>query len=73
MEINQIWLDGCVGQLKNDRVFHYLSLSHKKCNVPHIWKYFEIRHGKHEHARSCVGIEISLCSEEINFITNYTI
>jgi len=46
MDQHWIWLDGCAGQFKSSRVFQWLSILHKKYNVPHIWNYFETRHTK---------------------------
>jgi hypothetical protein len=43
-----VWSNSCVGQIKNSHVFQWLSLLHKKCNVPHIWNYYETQHGKGE-------------------------
>ena len=56
MDQHWIWSDGCAGQLKNARIFQWLSSMHKNYKVPHMWNYFETGHGKGEHdgARACV-------------------
>ena len=61
------WSDGCAGQFKNSRVFQWLCLFHIKYKVPHIWNYFETRHGKWEHDCTGACIKNSLRKEEMNF------
>ena len=43
------WLDNCIDQFKNAPMFYWLCGIHVKMNVPHIWSFFESRHGKGEH------------------------
>jgi hypothetical protein len=56
MDQHWIWSDGCANQLKNDCVFQWLCILHKKLKVPHICNYFESGHGKGEHdgAGACI-------------------
>ena len=56
MDQHWIWSDGCGGQFKNAHVFQGLCMFHKKIKVPHIWNYFESKHGKGQHdgAGACI-------------------
>jgi hypothetical protein len=42
---------------------------HKKLKVPHIWNYFEYKHGKGEHDGASACIKIALCMKEMKFTT----
>ena len=47
-----------------------MSMLHKTYNVPHIWNYFETRHGKGEHDEVGACIKTALRREEMRFTTN---
>ena len=42
---------------------------HKRHKVPHIWNYFETRHGKGEHDGAGTCIKTALRSQEMKFTT----
>ena len=46
MREHLIWSDNCTGQFKNARMFYWLSRAHKETNIPHMWSFFEVGHGK---------------------------
>ena len=62
-----IWSDGCAGQFKNAHVFQRLFMLPRKIKVPHIWNYFETRHGKGGHDGVGVCIKTTLCRQEMKF------
>jgi hypothetical protein len=49
--MDQHWIcpDDCMRYLKNDHVFQWLCMLHKKIKLPHIWNYFESWNGKQDH------------------------
>ena len=65
MEQHWIWSDGCAGKFKNFHVFQWLCILHKRHKVPHIWNYFETRHGKGEHDGASACINIALRRKEM--------
>ena len=67
MELYWIWSDGYARQLKNSHVFQWLCIFHKRNRVPHIWNYFETRHGKGEHDAEGASINIALHKKEMKF------
>ena len=48
-------------------MFQWLSLLHIKYNVPHIWSYFETRHGKGENNGVGACIKTALRREQMKF------
>jgi hypothetical protein len=69
MDQHWIWLDACIGQLKNAHVFQWLCMFHKKLKVPHIWNYYESGNGKGEHDGSNTCIKRVLRRKEMKFTT----
>ena len=50
-------------------VFQWLCILHKRHKVPHIWNYFETRHGKGEHDGEGACIKTTLHRKEMKFTT----
>ena len=74
MEQHWIWFDGCVGDLKNARMFQWLYSLHKKFKLlSHIWNYFETGHGKEDHDKDGAFFKTSLHREELKLSTNFPI
>ena len=73
MDQHWIWSDGCVGQLKNARIFQWLFSLHKNYKVPHMWNYFETGHGKGEHDGTGACVKTALQREELKLSTISTI
>ena len=69
MEQQWICSYGCVGKYKNSCVLQWLCMLHKRHKVPHIWNYFETRHGKRELDRAGACIKIALRRKEMKFTT----
>jgi hypothetical protein len=69
MDQHWIFLDGFTSQLKNAHVFQWLCMLHKKLKVPHIWNYFESKHGKGEHDGAGACIKRALRRQEMDFTT----
>ena len=69
MEQHWIWSHDCAGQFKNSRVFQWLCILHKRHEVPHIWNYFEIGHGKGKHDGAVACIKTALRRQEMKFTT----
>ena len=64
-----IWSDGCVGKLKNARVFQCMCILHNRHKVPHIWNDFENEHEKGEHDGVGACIKTALRRKEMKFTT----
>ena len=69
MEQHWIWSDGCAGKFKNSHVFQWLCILHKRHKVPHIWNYFETRHGKWEHDGAGACMKTALRRKGMKFTT----
>lgn len=62
-----VWLDGCVAQFESSRPFYAIIWYHRNENIPHIWIFFEIEHGKGEHDGVGACIKRSLWKYQMNY------
>ena len=65
MDRHIIWLDDCIDQFKNARIFYWLCRMHIERGVPHIWSFFESSHGKGEHDGLWAYVKRSLIKEKL--------
>lgn len=67
MKQHWIWSNNFTGQFKNARMLYWLSRTHRKTNIQHMWSFFEARHGKGEYDGVVACVNRALSREKLKF------